>query len=160
MSYSKAAGMLAYFIPNIPLATTTAGVLREVDIGAASGDHGEYVCIKPCTVLRCGFIVTGEVVGGTSAAPTVIFKKRPTPLSATSEATVATLTIPDTTAVGKAVYADDSDALANVDFAVGDSMEISWTIGSGSPTGMGHAFWECYDKDEEPANNTDMVESA
>ena len=85
MSYAQSGSLLNYFIPNIPLATTTAGVLREVDIGASSGDHGELICVKACTINLLGFIMVGELAGGTSVAPTVIFKKRPTPLSATGE---------------------------------------------------------------------------
>lgn len=155
MSYERSLGHLAYCIPNIPVATTTAGVLREIDVGASSANHGEYVCIRACTVNRLGFIVTGEVIGGTSSAPTVVFTKRPTPLSATDESVMGTLTIPDTTAVGKAIYSE-----INVDLEVGDSVEVAWTIGSGSPTGMGHAFFQCEDKPEVPGNNTDLTASA
>lgn len=156
MAYEKEYGHLAFFVPNIPVATTDAGVMQEIDIGASSADHGEFVCIKNCQVKRLGFVVTGEIVAGTSAAPTVVFTKRPTPLSATSEAVVETLTIPDTTAVGKVLYLD----INPVEFAVGDSMEIAHTVGTGSPTGMGHAFFLCMDCPEVPANNSDMVLSA
>lgn len=150
------ASHLAFFVPNIPLANNAAEVLKEIDIGASSADHGELICVKACKVYRAQFVVTGEIVGGTSAAPTVLFKKRPTPLSATSESTVATLTIPDTTAIGKVVYKD----FEPVSFAVGDSMEISHTVGTGSPTGMGHYSFLCLEAPEESANNSDMVESA
>lgn len=156
MSYPQSGNLLNYFVPNIPLATTTAGVMREVDIGAASGDHGELLCVKACTINLLGFIMTGEVAGGTSVAPTVIFKKRPTPLSATDEATITTLTIPDATAVGSAIV--DSDLA--YDMAVGDSLEISWTVGTGTPTGMGHWFGEASDKPEVIGNNTDVSETA
>lgn len=156
MAYAQSGGALNYFLPNIPLATTTAGVMREMDIGASSGDHGELICIKACTLRLAGFIMTGEVAGGTSVAPTVIFKKRPTPLSATGETTVSTLTIPDATAVGSAIV--DSDLA--VEFEVGDSLEISWTIGTGTPTGLGHWFIECEDKPEVIGNNTEVTETA
>lgn len=156
MAYERTYGHLAFFVPNIPLATTTSGVLREIDIGAASGDHGEYICIKNCVVKRLGFILSGEAAGGSSAAPTVIFTKRPTPLSASSEAVVETLVVPNATAIGKVVYLDFSP----IEFAVGDSVEISWTVGTGSPTGQGFAFFLCSDVPEVPANNTDMIASA
>ena len=84
MSYSDRIG--DYLIPDIALATTTAGVLREMDIGAASADHGEMICIKRCQIKRLMFTLVGELAGGTSAAPTVVFTKRPTPRSATDEA--------------------------------------------------------------------------
>jgi len=156
MSYPQKGSMLDFFAPNIPLATTTAGVMREMDIGASSGDHGEYVCFRPCSVSQVAFALTGELAGGTSVAPTVIFKKRPTPLSATAESALGTLTIPDATAVGKVVYKN----ITPVDFAVGDSVEISWTIGTGTPTGIGVAYFVCDYDPEEPGNNSDMVASA
>jgi hypothetical protein len=156
MSYAQSGNLLNYFMPNIPLATTTAGVLREVDIGAASGNHGELICVKACTINKLGFIMVGELAGGTSVAPTVIFTKRPTPLSATGEAVVSTLTIPDATAIGASIV--DSDL--NVEMAVGDSLEVSWTIGTGTPTGIGHFFGEASDSPEVLGNNTEETETA
>lgn len=157
MSYDQKGNLSNFFIPNIPLATTTAGVMREVDIGAASGDHGEYICVRPCRLKKTGFIVVGEAAGGTTTAPTVVFTKRPTPLSATGESVASTLTIPDTTAIGSAIVDSDLD----VAFAVGDSLEISWTVGVGSPTGQGFAFAECdYDPENDVQNNTEVSETA
>jgi len=155
MSYPKSGGLSKYFIPNIPLADGTAGVMEEMDIGAASADHGEYICIKPCTVRLLQFIMVGELAGGTSTAPTVVFTKRPTPLSATGETVAGTLTIPEATAIGKTVY-----KAINIDFAVGDSIEIAHTVGVGTPTGKGFPSLEAYDKDEDERNNTDLVLSA
>ncbi len=155
MSYTEAGNLLNYFMPNIPLATTTSGVLREIDIGAASADHGEYVCMNRCTLQRAMFVLTGETAGGSATAPTVIFKKRPTPLSATGETTVSTLTIPDGTAVGKVLYNE-----VDVDFDVGDSLEISHTVGVTGPTGMGHATAYCTERPEDPRSEADMVLSS
>ena len=156
MAYTESGGFLKYFIPNIPLATTTAGVLREIDIGASSADHGEWICVKDCIVRRYGFTVVGELAGGTSAAPTVIFTKRPTPLSATGEAVLSTLTIPDATAVGASIYSDaTNDAIT-----IGDSIEISHTVGTGTPTGKGFAWWICEDDPEYVGNNTGLTASA
>lgn len=155
MAYTTSGGLLNYFAPNIPLATTDAGVMQEIDIGASSADHGEYVCYKACTVQRAMFSLTGETAGGSGTAPTVIFKKRPTPLSSTDESAVATLIIPDGTTVGKVVFAD-----VDVNFNVGDSLEISHTVGVTGPTGKGHAYMECIEKQEEAANESDMIESA
>jgi len=153
MSYDRNGGLLKYFVPNIPLATTTAGVTREMDIGASSADHGEYICVKPCVMKRTGFIVVGEIPVGTTTAPTVIFKKRPTPLSATDESAVSTLEITTSLAIGKAIVED-----VNVAFAVGDSVEISHTIGvDGTVAGKGFAFAECSDDPEEIGNNSDVA---
>lgn len=154
--YEKYGNDMAFFKPNIPLAVTDSGVYQEMDIGASSADHGEVVCVRPCVVKQLLFIMTGEVAGGTSVAPTVIFTKRPTPLSSSGEAVIGTLTIPNATAVGKVVYKN----ITPVKFNVGDSVEISHTIGTGTPTGQGHWAMVCEESPEEPGNNTDMVESA
>lgn len=154
--YEKKANQLAFFVPNIPLALNAAEVLKEMDIGAASADHGELVCVRPCRVTRLQFTLTGEAASGTTTAPTVVFTKRPTPLSSSGESAVGTLTVPSGTAIGKTVYKD----IDPVEFAVGDSMELSHTVGVGTPTGMGVYSFVCEESPEEPANNTDMVESA
>lgn len=156
MSYAQSGNIMNYFMPNIPLADGTAGVLEEMDIGAASADHGEMICVKACSITSLGFIMVGELAGGTSTAPQVLFKKRPTPLSATDESTIATVNVPDATAIGKAVVKSD---LA-VDMEVGDSMEISHVIGSGTPTGKGFWFGEAADKPEVIGNNSDVSETA
>ena len=156
MSYPQSGGVSNYFVPNIPLATTTAGVLREVDIGAASADHGEMICIKSCVMKLAGFIMVGELAGGTSTAPTVVFTRRPTPLSATGEVVAATLTIPDATAVGAAIVKND----LSVNFAVGDSFEIAHTVGVGTPTGIGFWFAEFDDDPEVIANNSEVTATA
>jgi len=153
MAYPQSGNYLNYFQPLITLAQNAAEVLKEVDIGAASGDHGELICVKPCTVNQCGFVLTSEAASGTSVAPTVIFTKRPTPLSATSEAVVATVTVASGSAIGKVAYEDNTP----VNFAVGDSMEISWTVGTGTPTGQGVYYFICEDDSEVPANNSDMI---
>lgn len=153
MSYEKNGNHLAFFVPNIPLANNAAEVLKEMDIGAASADHGELVCVRACKVTQIQFTLTGEVAGGTSVAPIVYFKKRPTPLSATSESTVGALTIPDATAVGKTLY----KPVTPVAFAIGDSMELSHVIGTGTPTGMGHYSFFCEEDVEVAGNNSDMI---
>lgn len=157
MSYTQKGNHLEFFIPNIPLATSTSGVLREIDIGAASGDHGELICVRSCVVRRLGFILSGEAASGTTTAPTVIFTKRPTPLSASGESVIGTLTIPSGTAIGKVVYKDLSSP---VTLAVGDSVEVSWTVGVGTPTGQGLYFMVCDEDPEQPGNNSDMIASA
>lgn len=156
MSYDRENSHLGYFVPNIPLALNAAEVLKEVDIGASSGTHGEMICVKSCKIKQFQFVLTGEVAGGTSVAPTVVFKKHPTPLSSSGASTLCTLTIPDATAVGKVVY----KAISPVAMSVGDSIEISWTIGTGTPTGMGHYAFICEDDPEVAANNSDMIASA
>lgn len=151
--YTQSGSHLNYFTPIITLAQNAAEVLKEVDIGASSADHGELLCVKPCTVIQCGFALTSEAASGTSVAPTVIFTKRPTPLSASGEAVVATVTVVSGAAVGSVHY----ENVTPVNFNVGDSMEISHTVGTGTPTGQGVYYFICEDRSEVPANNSDMV---
>jgi hypothetical protein len=154
MAYANPVG--SYFKSLALLAAATVVVDGEVDIGASSSDHGELLCFRPCKVKRLFFMLTSEAAGGSSVAPTVIFTKRPTPLSATSESVIGTLTIPHGTAVGKVVYKD----ITPVAFLPGDSLEISWTIGTGSPTGIGMYHFEIEDDPETVENCSDMIESA
>lgn len=157
MAYTNLeANHLAFFVPCIQLAENAAEVLKEIDIGAASGTHGELLCVRPCKVKQFNFTLSGELAGGTSVAPTVVFKKRPTPFSSGSQSTLATLTIPDATAIGKTVY----KVIEPVSMAVGDTIQITWTIGTGTPTGMGYYSFVCEDVNELPANNSDMIASA
>ncbi len=153
MSYARKGSHLSFFTPIITLAQNAAEVLKEVDIGATGADHGELVCIRPCYVVQCGFALTSEAASGTSVAPTVIFTKRPTPLSATNEAVVATVTVASGGAIGKVYY----ENCTPVKFNIGDSMEISHTIGTGTPTGQGVYYFLCDEDVEVEANNTDMV---
>lgn len=154
MSYAQQSG--PYFKSLALLAAATVVIDGEIDIGASSGTHGEILCMRPCTVRRLAFLLTSEQAGGTSVAPTVVFKKHPTPLSSSGATTIGTLTIPDATAVGKYVYKD----ITPVDFTPGDTIEISWTIGTGTPTGIGMWYVEAVDKAENAANVSDMIASA
>lgn len=155
-NYLQEGNHLNFFVPQIKVAENAAEVLKVMDIGAASADHGELICVRSCVVKRVQFTLTEELAGGTSVAPQVLFKKRPTPNSATDESTVGTLIIPDATAIGKTVYLD----VDPVSFAVGDSMELSHVIGTGTPTGIGVYSFICDHDPELPANNSDMIESA
>ena len=156
MSYTENGGALKYFQPIITLAETDAGVLQAMDIGAASADHGEMLCIKACEVSRVQFSLTGELAGGTTTPPAVIFTKRPTPLSATGETVMKTLVIPDATPQGTTVFKD----IDPIQFDVGDSMEISHTVGVGTPTGIGVWSIEAQDRPEYHGNNAELIEGA
>lgn len=149
MAYPQSGSMLNYFAPD------AAAPAIVIDIGGSSADAGELSCIKPCRIKRVMFAVTDEAVVGTTTAPTVVFTKRPTPNSATGESVVATLTIPNGTAVGKVLYKD-----VDVGFEVGDALEISHTVGVGDPAGQGIASCVCEDSPETPENMADMIESA
>ncbi len=158
MSYTESIG--SYLIPTqgifVDADTVVKTVTQEIDIGATGADHGEMLCVRPCQVYRLKFTMVTELAGGTSTAPTVLFKKRPTPKSATGETTMGTVTVPDATAVGATIYLD----ITPVSLAVGDAMEISHTVGSGTPTGKG--FWsvDITDSPETAVNNTELTLSA
>lgn len=154
MSYVNSVG--DFFRAQIKVAENAAEVLKVMDIGASSADHGELICVRPCKVHRIAFTLTEEAASGTTTAPTVIFTKRPTPNSATSEAVIGTLTVPSGTAIGKTVYKD----ITPVAFSVGQSLELSWTVGVGTPTGIGVYSFEVQEDPETAANNSNMIASA
>lgn len=151
MAYTQKFGHRAFF------SADAAAPEIVIDIGGSSTDHGELSCSFPCTVTQLQFHVTDELGGGTSVAPIVTFTKRPTPNSATGEAIVGTLTIPDGQAVGSVVY---KNLTTPVRFNVGDVMEISHTVGTGTPTGQGIATFICEHSPEVEANMTGLVASA
>lgn len=155
--YTNVGTHLNFMVPNIAVAENAAEVLKEMDIGASSADHGELVCVRRCKVTHLQFTLTGEAASGTSVAPTVIFTKRPTPKSATGEAVMGILTIPSGAAIGKTYY---KKLATPTQLEVGDSVELSWTIGTGTPTGMGLYSMICVEDPETSANEGDMVASA
>jgi hypothetical protein len=153
--YEKSGSHLQYFVPNIAFSVSTSVPMRAIDIGAASGTHGEFVCVKACDVTSLRFSVATEAVSGTTTAPTVVFAKRVTPGTDTGGSAVGTLTIPSGTAIGRVVLKD----ITPVNFQVGDVMLISWTIGVGTPTGEGIPSWICQDDPEISGNNSDIIVS-
>lgn len=154
--YTQQGGHLAFFAPIITLAQNAAEVLKEIDIGAASADHGEFLCVKQCRVAQLQFTLTSEAASGTVTPPQVVFTKRITPLSATGEVVMGTVIVPSGTAIGKTVYLE----IDPVELAVGESIEISHVIGSGTPTGIGVASFVANEDPESAVNNADMIESA
>lgn len=156
MAYVDQGNLLQFFQPSLALASAAAEVLRAIDIGASSGNHGEYLCVKPCMLHRGQFTLTEEAASGTSVAPTVVLTKRPTPLSASGASAVMTITVPTGTAIGKTVYKD----VDPVQFMPGDSLHIAWTVGTGTPTGIGIFSALCENSPKTPMENSDMIESA
>lgn len=155
--YDTKGGLLCFFQPSILLAQNAAEVLKNIDIGASSADHGEYICFRACIVKELHFTMTEEAASGTSVAPTVVVTKRVTPLSSSGAVSVATITVPTGTAIGKIVR---KKVTTPVRFAPGESMHIAWVIGTGTPTGIG-TFSALFEESPETlANNSDMVESA
>lgn len=154
--YEQFGNMLQFFRPVMAVAGNDTKPLCAIDIGAASSDHGDFVCVRPCVVKTLLFAVTLEAASGTSVAPTVVFTKRITPGSASGGSAMGTLTIPTGTAIGKVVYKN----ITPVKFVIGDCIHLAWTVGTGTPTGMGEADVFADLDPEVPANNSDMIASA
>jgi len=155
MAYTEQA--TNYLIPTqgifVDADTVVKTVTQEIDIGATGADHGEMLCVKPCTVYRLQFTLVSEASSGTTTAPTVLFKKRPTPASATGETTMGTLVILSGAAIGTTTFLD----ITPTKLAVGDAVEISHTVGVGTPTGKG--FWSMLasDSPEDNRNNSELT---
>ena len=155
MSYTKQGNLLNFFVPVMAVAGNATKPLATIDIGAASADHGEYVCVRPCYVNRLQAAVTIEAVSGTTTAPTVIYTKRSAYGVSSGEAVIGTLTLPSGTAIGKTVYKDINPVL----FAVGEIIELSHTVGVGTPTGMVNADIIAEFDPEIAENNANMIAS-
>ncbi len=138
----------------VPLGTGPLGV---EDAAATAAVHGEYLCIRKCKVKRFMFGLTIACIA-TSTAPIVKAWRRPTLGSASAEVAIATLTIPDTTAIGKVLY----KKFAPVAFKPGEGLcfEHTQVCVGGSIACSGHYAMECEDSPEEPANESNMVLSA
>ena len=154
--YPQHGNILDFFRPIMAVAANDTKPLCDIDIGAASADHGVFVCHRPCTVKQLLFAVTLEAVSGTVTAPTVVFTKRIIANSASGGSAMGTLTIPSGTGIGKTVY----KFITPVSFKVGDCINIAWTIGTGTPTGMGNAEIYAELSSEVPGNEPDMIASA
>lgn len=157
MAYPYKADKNAFFVAKTAVAGTDCDPLNGIDIGAANATHGEFVCVVPCTMREASFICSLEAVVGTTTAPYIILKKYTTPAAGGTATTIGTITVPSGTAIGKTIYKED----LNVDFAVGDVVEIQHVIGTGgSVAGQGHVTWSCDPDPETAANNSDMSESS
>lgn len=157
MSYPFASNRLAFFEPIMAVAANDTKPLCAIDIGAANATHGEFVCVRPCTIRQAKFTVTLEAVVGTTTAPYVVLTKYTAPAAGGSATVVGSITVPNGAAVGKAYYKDG----LSTSFAVGDVVQIKHVIGTGGTvTGQGNLDWICEDNNETLANNSDATESS
>jgi len=141
-----------YFIPK-----STSRLTAE-NLAASAAVYDGMLCTRACRISRLMFIVTTLVAADTTA-PKVEFNRRPTPGSATGEAKIGDLTIPDETAVGEVVYKD----IEPVEFAPGEELSfehVTQAADASSAAGAGYYAFEVEDSPEEAANQTDMVASA
>jgi len=157
MSYVKRGNKLEFFHPIMAVAANSTKPLCAIDIGAANATHGEFVCVRPCTIREAQFAVTLEAVVGTTTAPYVVMTKYTTPGAGGDATTIGTVTVPNGTAVGKVVRKSG----LSTSFAVGDVIQVRHVIGTGgSVAGQGDIDWVCEPGYEVPANNSDISASS
>lgn len=157
MSYPSAGNRHQFFEPIMDVAGTTTKPLCCVDIGAANGTHGEFVCVVPCVMRSAKFSVTAEAVVGTTTAPYVVLTKYGTPGAGGTASVIGTITVPTGAAIGKVYYKENLE----VAFAVGDVVQVKWVIGTGgSVAGQGNVDWFCEYSPEIAGNNTDLAASS
>lgn len=150
MSYERDDKLLEFAVP---LASTAL----DADDLTATGVHGEYVITKSCLVKRLVAAVTAAVAGSTTA-PVITFKRRPTLGSAIGEVSLGTITIPDGTAAGKVLY---KELTQPVQFKVGEGLAIEVTTAATGGVPAGNAVYDALviDDPEVPANEANMVAS-
>lgn len=157
MSYDKRGNKLDFFHPVMAVAANSTKPLCAIDIGAANATHGEFVCVRPCVIREAQFITSLEAVVGTTTAPYVVLTKYTAPAAGGSSTAVATVTVPNGTAVGKIVRKSG----LSTSFAIGDVIEIKHVIGTGGTvTGQGDIDWVCEPSFEVPGNNSDISASS
>lgn len=157
MSYVKKGNRLEFFEPIMAVAGTDTKPLCGVDIGAANATHGEFVCVRPCTMREAMFLVTAENVVGTTTAPYVVLTKYTTPGAGGSSTVIGSITVPTGTTIGSVVRKSS----LSTSFAVGDVVQIKHVIGTGgSVAGQGAVDWLCEPNHEVAGNNTDISASS
>jgi hypothetical protein len=134
--------------------------LAAINVAAANGTHGEFVCVVPCHVRQLSATLVLASVN-TSTNAVITFKKYTLPSAGGTATTLGTISIADAKVAGTVFYKDLSATTTAVAFAVGDVMQVSWTLGTGgSVAGEAVVGWNCEYDPEVPGNNSDMVASA
>lgn len=149
--------MYSQTIFNGCLQPNKAAAFDEEDFSAAAAVHAEYLVIKRCEIRRLMFYVTA-IIAATSTAPVVTYRRRLIYASASGQTTLGTLTIPDTTAVGKILYKEITPVVLNV----GDTIVLDNTqaaVGGGA-SGKGIYGFEVHAVSEDMRNESDGVVSA
>lgn len=119
---------------------------------ASTGQKGEYAAVAgQVEVSRIALCVSTSLGAGNAV---VEIRLRPTVGSATSEAAIATLTIPASTAAGKVIYKD----LNQVVLAPGQSLSLQVT--SASAAGAVLLGFLSSEDPEYKANISSMIASA
>lgn len=132
-------------------ASVAPAVVTATGVKAEFASIGERVAIQ-----RVAVVVSTAVVSSGGVVVTV--KNRPTVGSATSEATITTLTIPAGTAAGKVVYKAINEAL----IAPGGSLafDVTTAAAGGGAAGAIVCGFIASEDPEVPANESSMIASA
>ena len=157
MSYPNSYGRNAFFEPIMNKSGTSTLPMAAVNLAAANGTHGEFICVKPCTIRYASFSVTTEAVVGTTTAPYVVLTKYSIPAAGGTSTVIGTITVPNGAAVGKVYYKKDlSTALKE-----GEVIQVKWVIAvGGSVAGIGHVSWQCEPSPGSLGDNTNLVVSS
>lgn len=156
MSYPERSNRLSFFEPVLDIAGTSTKPLASIDIGAANATHGEFICVRPCTIREAAFAVTLENVAGTTTAPYVVLTKYTAPNAGGDATVIGTVTVPTGTVIGKVVRKTN----LSTSFAIGDVIQVKHVVGVGSPTGQGNITWICEPNHEVAGNNSDISASS
>lgn len=109
------------------------------NLAATAAVYGGYLVAKPCQLTRFMFYVTTLVEADTTA-PVVEVNQRPTYNSATGEVQLASITIPEATAVGKVMFARPSSPVV---LNIGDELSFEHvTQAADSGTAAGAGFYD------------------
>lgn len=152
MSNGRFSSFSQFFVPN------GSGVLAADDLTGAAV-HGEFVCVRQCSLRRV-LAAISTLVAADTTAPVVAFKKRVKIGDATGEVTIASLTLPEAAAVGEVYYKDPS---SRVIFEPGQVLAIEvTTAATDSGVAAGGALYgmEVVDHPEQASEQSNMVESA
>jgi len=127
-------------------------VLSQEDIlnGQVKNTYDVIKIFEPCRLMRVGWSVKVIV----DALIVVTITKRIITGSDASAVAVTTLTLPDTTAVGKLIYKD----ITPIDLDPGDELKFAMADTGTSSAGICYAV--VIPRPEVPANLSDMVASA
>jgi len=124
-----------------------ANSVADAAFAAATRNHPA----TPATVRRLWATVTTVI---STAASVITFTYRPTPGSATGQVTLGTLTIPNTTAVGKFLYKNLTSAQK---IMPGGELVASFSGGSAGAATLGVTTDPSWDSE---GNNTNAIASA
>lgn len=134
------------------------GLFTAANLAATAADWAVAKVHHPIQVKRISFFVTTAVTAGTTA-PKVTVYSRPTSASASGQATLGVLTIPNGAAVGAVYYKDLESVRVQPGYDLAFVVSLQATDG-GTAAGAGFAVARVLEDHEVPANLSKMIASA